>query len=660
MEWPCQGYGSGNAGPFVRVNNNNNNDGGGGDRSVNNGIRFVASGRTPFVGGGNVLPYSPPPGYSSPPPLYHTPNIESRFGPGGQFYGQCTGKSKEMPYPSMPYSSRDNGNTTQVGLGGGGTSMLHASPDQRKTGSPYYGTYSDTRRRSLDTAASGVTKYPSPNASGVKRQKVYNGSEEFGQDSPRYTSPKPGLYHGEPAYFMDGAHNSPDPWSGPPGHPNGLPSSSYGPAMIGSVGPHFTQPTSTYANMHPPPAHHDSVGYNPEQLLSSGLPPMSTFRGGQPVPAGAPYSTSPSNLASSEGASRGNSSQQTGDAVRNALASIYSTDHTTSNFPSNPSTPVSSPPPMSGSSWPTRPPAPTSPHYGESHLHSLQSRMEERLDDAIHVLRNHAEGAPLSLPPGHLPGMPIMHTAHSNGIMGNMGGGPGYLSGVPSATLIDSHMASPHTFHDDHLKKHIASDPLSPDLSKECDDDDSDTDGPALKAEKIDTKLNSDMLLESTKNEATSTSAPAGSTTSSKKRSRSSNPEDDDPPVIKHEREKERRHANNARERVRVRDINSAFKELGRMVQMHLAEDKPQTKLGILHQAVSIITNLEQKVRERNLNPKAACLKRREEEKTVEDHTKSLGPPNVNPLDALQPQPSHIQAYDYDDGNDGEYDVFME
>ena len=31
--------------------------------------------------------------------------------------------------------------------------------------------------------------------------------------------------------------------------------------------------------------------------------------------------------------------------------------------------------------------------------------------------------------------------------------------------------------------------------------------------------------------------------------------------------------------RMRVRDINGAFKELGRMCQLHLDSDKPQTKV---------------------------------------------------------------------------------
>jgi hypothetical protein len=49
--------------------------------------------------------------------------------------------------------------------------------------------------------------------------------------------------------------------------------------------------------------------------------------------------------------------------------------------------------------------------------------------------------------------------------------------------------------------------------------------------------------------------------------------------------------------RIRIRDINEALKELGRMCMTHLKTDKPQTKLGILNMAVEVIMNLEQQVR---------------------------------------------------------------
>ena len=49
--------------------------------------------------------------------------------------------------------------------------------------------------------------------------------------------------------------------------------------------------------------------------------------------------------------------------------------------------------------------------------------------------------------------------------------------------------------------------------------------------------------------------------------------------------------------RIRIRDINDALKELGRMCMTHLKSDKPQTKLGILNMAVDVIMSLEQQVR---------------------------------------------------------------
>jgi len=116
-----------------------------------------------------------------------------------------------------------------------------------------------------------------------------------------------------------------------------------------------------------------------------------------------------------------------------------------------------------------------------------------------------------------------------------------------------------------------------------------------------------------------SSESPTPSTTSvtaaRRGKKRKSQDEEEVDPETKVVKENERRSANNARERIRIRDINEALKELGRICMSHLKSDKPQTKLSILNMAVDVIINLEQQVRERNLNPKIACLKRREEEK---------------------------------------------
>ena len=56
--------------------------------------------------------------------------------------------------------------------------------------------------------------------------------------------------------------------------------------------------------------------------------------------------------------------------------------------------------------------------------------------------------------------------------------------------------------------------------------------------------------------------------------------------------------------RLRVRDINEAFKELDHMVTLHCGTGQPLTKLMVLQQAVNVITSLEQQVRGKGVRPK--------------------------------------------------------
>ncbi|RVE42682.1 hypothetical protein evm_012670 [Chilo suppressalis] len=210
------------------------------------------------------------------------------------------------------------------------------------------------------------------------------------------------------------------------------------------------------------------------------------------------------------------------------------------------------------------------------------ARMEERLDDAINVLRNHAEAADL-YPQEHLPHQP-----------------------QPGGRL------APHLHPDSAVK--LERHPLSTSKKR---------------------KEPPDSGLDSKPSSSGSADALAAKPPGSKRSRRycSSADEDDLDPDTKAARERERRQANNVRERIRIRDINEALKELGRMCMTHLKSDKPQTKLGILNMAVEVIMTLEQQVRERNLNPKAACLKRREEEKAEE------APKLLAPLQHYPPMP---------------------
>ncbi|NXF87873.1 TFE2 factor, partial [Eubucco bourcierii] len=305
---------------------------------------------------------------------------------------------------------------------------------------------------------------------------------------------------------------------------------------------------------------------------------------------------------------------------------IYSPDHSSNNFSSNPSTPVGSPQGLAGTSqWPrasAQGAGALSPSY-EGSLHTLVNR----LDEAIHVLRNHAVGQTAAMPSNHgdMHGLLGSASAHS-ATVGSLGQafpasvmslGSRHPSLVGGGHPEDGLSSNPSMLHN-HVS--LPSQPSSlPDLNRQQDT----YSGLPGGLGRSSVSSGTSEIKREEKEDEENTSVADNSEEEKKElkpsRNRTSQDEDEEddllPPEQKAERERERRVANNARERLRVRDINEAFKELGRMCQLHLNSEKPQTKLLILHQAVSVILNLEQQVRERNLNPKAACLKRREEEK---------------------------------------------
>ncbi|XP_041425997.1 transcription factor 4 isoform X8 [Xenopus laevis] len=456
---------------------------------------------------------------------------------------------------------------------------------------------------------------------------------DYNRDSPGYPSSKPATSTFPSSFFMQDGHHSSDPWSSS----SGMNQAGYG-GMLGNSS-HIPQ-SSSYCNLHP----HERLSYPSHSTtdINSSLPPMSTFHRSGTNHYSTSSCTPPANGTESIMTNRGSGtagSSQTGDALGKALASIYSPDHTNNSFSSNPSTPVGSPPSLSAGTavW-SRNGGQTSssPNY-EGPLHSLQSRIEdrlERLDDAIHVLRNHAVGPSTSMPGSHSELHSLIGPSH-NGAMGGIGSGygTGLLSANRHSLMVGAHREDGVNLRGSHsLVPNQVSVPQLPVQSATSPDLNSGQDPyrgipTGLQAQAVspgssdiksedegdenlhDSKSGDDKKLDDDKKDIKSIA-----------RSRSSNNDDEDlTPEQKAEREKERRMANNARERLRVRDINEAFKELGRMVQLHLKSDKPQTKLLILHQAVAVILNLEQQVRERNLNPKAACLKRREEEKISSD-----------------------------------------
>ncbi|XP_066052043.1 transcription factor 12 isoform X4 [Chamaea fasciata] len=546
-----------------------------------------------------------------------------------------------------------------TGLPGCQSSLLRSdmglgSPGQLsssgKPGTPYY-PFSGTnqRRRPLHDSPAldplqtkKVRKVPPGLPSSVYAPSP--SSDDFNRESPSYPSPKPPSSMFASTFFMqDGTHNSSDLWSSS----NGMSQPGYG-GMLGGSSSHMSQ-SGSYGSLHT----HDRLSYPPHSVsptdINASLPPMSSFHRGST--SSSPYvaasHTPPVNGSDNILGNRGNGagSSQTGDALGKALASIYSPDHTSSSFPSNPSTPVGSPSPLTGASQWSRSggQAPSSPSY-ENSLHSLQSRMEDRLDrldDAIHVLRNHAVGPSTSLSAAHGDIHSLLGPSH-NGPIGSLNSNYGASSLVTAnrqASMVGTHREEGVGLNSNHSVLPSTVSAQSTELNHKTQDSyralsgglqsQSVAIGPTeIKSEHKEKDENIHEPPSSDDMKSDDESSQKDIKVSSRGRTSSTNEDEDLNPEQKIEREKERRMANNARERLRVRDINEAFKELGRMCQLHLKSEKPQTKLLILHQAVAVILSLEQQVRERNLNPKAACLKRREEEKVS---AVSAEPPTAHP-----------------------------
>ncbi|XP_073348145.1 transcription factor 3a isoform X6 [Pagrus major] len=501
------------------------------------------------------------------------------FGPG------IVGKAERVPYSS--FAAQQGFMPSEIPM----PSPNAISPSGLKSNSQFYSSYegNNPRRRPaqdpIESQPKKIRKVPPGLPSSVYAPAS---GEDFNRDNAGYPASKAGNVYPPPFYMQEGLHPPSDPWASA----RSMVQPGYS-AMLGNS-PHLSQ-------------HGPFTAINPQDRLKrqplplspqnyplhgsevSGAHPAGLHSGSSSF--GVPSHTPPIAGTDTVMANRGAVPGSSGDEIGKALASIYPSDPNSNAFPPSPSTPSGSPQAVSGSAsqW-TRSSgqATPSPNF-DGGIQSMASKMEDHLDEAINVLQRHASGQ-------GVPGLAEMHNLLSSGLglppaftsaaLGLASRLPGLMSGHHEDSGLPSSGGPLHGHHGS-ASAQPGSQPtagLSGSLSRSS--------GADIKREDKEDDENcsiTDSVVSVTDENLTTEE--------------------------KEQRERERRLANNARERVRVRDINEAFRELGRMCQVHLQSDKAQTKLIILQQAVQVILGLEKQVRERNLNPKAACLKRREEEK---------------------------------------------